>query len=70
MTGFTADILSSTLERSVTGQSYGGGGSLGIVIVSKQRTLRDGQATLKFNCAQDDLVKKLIDRYDILEDGP
>ena len=70
MTGYTADILSSTLERSVTGQSYGGGGSLGIVIVSKQRTLRDGQATLKFNCAQDDLVKKLIDRYDILEDVP
>ena len=40
------------------------------MIVTKQRTARDGEATLKFNCSQDDLIKKLIDRYDILADVP
>ena len=46
----------------MSGLPYGGGGALGIVIVSRQRTSRDGEATLKFNCGQDDLVKRLVDR--------
>ena len=70
LTGNTADLMASAVERSVKGQSHAAGGSLGMVIVSKQRTARDGEATLKFNCSQDDLIKKLIDRYDILADVP
>ena len=68
LSGATSDILCSATDRSVTGLPYGGGGALGVVVVSKQRTSHDCQATLKFNCHQDDLVKRLIDKYDILED--
>ena len=50
----------------MSGLPYGGGGALGIVIVSRQRTSRDGEATLKFNCGQDDLVKRLVDRCNTL----
>ena len=58
------------MERSASGQPHAAGGSLGLVIVTKQRTARDAEATLKLNCSQDDLIKKLIDRYDILTDVP
>ena len=65
-TGATSDLLCSAVARSVSGLPYGGGGALGIVIVSRQRTSRDGEATLKFNCGQDDLIKRLVDRCNTL----
>ena len=41
-----------------------------MVIVSRQRTGRDCEATLKINCQPDTLVRRLIDRYGILADVP
>ena len=71
--GATSDLLCEAAVRSTSGREYeagGRGGALGVVIVSRKRTARDCQATLKINCQPDDLVKRLIDRYQILEDVP
>ena len=68
LSGSTSEILCTASERSATGQAYGGGGALGLVIVTKKRTMDDTKATLKFNCYQDDLIKRLIDKYGILDE--
>ena len=68
--GATSDLLCSAALRSASGRDYSAGGALGVVIVSRKRTVRDCQATLKINCNPDDLIKRLIDRYQILEDVP
>ena len=71
--GPTSDLLCSAALRSTSGRPYQGGGeggALGVVIVSRQRTGRDCEATLKINCQPDTLVRKLIDRYGILADVP
>ena len=68
LSGSTAEMMISAAERSNTGLPYGGGGALGVIIVNNKKTKYDTISTLKFNCHPDDLVKRIIDRYDILED--
>ena len=71
--GPTSELLCSAALRSTSGRPYqagGEGGALGVVIVSRQRTARDCEATLKINCQPDTLVRRLIDRYGILADVP
>ena len=68
LSGSTAEMIISAAERSKTGLPYGGGGALGVIVVNTKNTKYDNISTLKFNCHPDDLIKKIIDRYDILED--
>ena len=68
LSGSTAEIVNSAAGRSQTGLPYGGGGALGTILVRTTTCKYDSTATLKFNCTADALVKRLVDRYDILGD--
>ena len=65
LTGSTAEIVNSAAGRSQTGLPYGGGGALGTILVRTTASKFDSTATLKFNCTADEVVKRLVDRYNI-----